>query len=87
VVLPLVSRKECNTIYHGDITNKMICAGFDDENKDTCFGDSGGPLTRKKDHNFTVLVGITSWGIGCADRYGVYTRVSEFRTWIISKFP
>jgi secreted trypsin-like serine protease len=87
VVLPLVSRNKCNTVYPGDITNKMICAGFADEDKDTCFGDSGGPLTRKKDHNFTVLVGITSWGIGCADRYGVYTRVSEFRTWIISKFP
>jgi len=87
VILPLVSRSTCNTVYGGSITNGMICAGFAHVNRDTCFGDSGGPLTRQKDNRFKVLTGITSWGFGCADTYGVYTRVSKFRDWIISKFP
>ena len=87
VKLPLVSRSTCHTVFGSDFTNKMICAGFADEAKDTCFGDSGGPLTGKRNNKFKVLTGITSWGYGCADTYGVYTRVSKFRDWIISQFP
>jgi secreted trypsin-like serine protease len=91
VVVPLASRTNCNDAnsYNGDITGNMICAGFDAGGKDTCQGDSGGPLTRKKDNRFKVLVGITSFGIGCAqpNLFGVYTRVSRFRTWINSKIP
>jgi trypsin len=91
VEVPLVSRANCNDAnsYDGDVTGRMICAGLDGGGKDTCQGDSGGPLTRKQDNKFKVLTGITSWGEGCADpnRFGVYTRVSRFRDWIISQFP
>ena len=51
--------------------------------KDTCNGDSGGPMTvaRGKER---VLVGLVSWGKGCAQAGipGVYTRVSAFADWI-----
>jgi len=42
-------------------------------------GDSGGPVTQNK-----VLVGVVSWGIGCARAGfpGVYTRVAQLRNWI-----
>ncbi|XP_046452758.1 trypsin-like [Daphnia pulex] len=42
-------------------------------------GDSGGPVIVNG-----VVVGITSFGVGCADpKYaGVYTRVSTYVTWI-----
>jgi secreted trypsin-like serine protease len=66
----------------------MICAGFDFGGKDTCQGDSGGPLTRKNSEGkYTVLTGITSFGIGCADPFffGVYTRVSKFRGWVLKQ--
>jgi len=52
---------------------------------DTCQGDSGGPLFfRDEATNRSILVGITSWGIGCGRRGfpGVYTRVSAVADWI-----
>ena len=79
VVVPLVSETNCNDAnsYNGDITDTMLCAGHDAGGQDACQGDSGGPLTRGT--NNTVLTGITSWGIGCADPnfFGVYARVSN----------
>lgn len=84
VKLPLVSRKNCNDAdsYNGAITRNMICAGFDKGGKDTCQADSGGPLAKRRQ-----LVGITSFGDGCADPnlFGVYTRVSRFRDWVLNQ--
>lgn len=47
-------------------------------------GDSGGPLVCKYSSNWH-LVGITSWGEGCArrDHPGVYTKVAEYVDWIL----
>lgn len=48
-------------------------------------GDSGGPLVCQKDGAWT-LVGIVSWGSSTCDPEvpGVYTRVTELRSWIDS---
>jgi secreted trypsin-like serine protease len=50
---------------------------------DTCQGDSGGPLMMFSDRQW-ILVGITSYGAGCAlaDHPGVYARVSYYKDWI-----
>ncbi|EFX78607.1 hypothetical protein DAPPUDRAFT_53218, partial [Daphnia pulex] len=55
----------------------MLCAAAPDT--DTCQGDIGGPVIVNG-----VVVGITSFAVGCADpKYaGVYTRVSTYVTWI-----
>jgi secreted trypsin-like serine protease len=84
VKLPHASRANCNDAnsYNGTITNRMLCAGFNAGGKDTCQGDSGGPLTRDPPGapvNYSQLVGVTSFGVGCArpNKFGVYTRVSN----------
>ena len=52
---------------------------------DACDGDIGGPLTCQFSNGTSILIGITSVGIGCA-RAGIprlYTRVFPFNSnWI-----
>ncbi|CAH3030869.1 unnamed protein product, partial [Porites evermanni] len=85
--VPIMDHAECKKNYlqrTGDIvTDRMICAGFQAGKIDSCKGDSGGPFVCK-DRGRYVLVGATSWGVGCAqaDQPGVYTDIKDFRTWI-----
>ncbi|KAH8282432.1 hypothetical protein KR054_007733, partial [Drosophila jambulina] len=64
---------------YGKITKGNICASA--PGKDSCQRDSGGPLVSLPD---LKLIGIVSWGQGCAqpDYPGVYTSVYRFRDWI-----
>jgi hypothetical protein len=90
VDVPIRSDADCEAAYGGFfIDPDMMCAGYDQGGKDSCSGDSGGPLMvdtrRGRDGAPAWLhVGIVSWGFGCADPgdYGVYTRISTFAGWI-----
>jgi len=93
VDVPLVVQETCTAAYdvwNFDITDSMICAGYQEGGQDACSGDSGGPLVVPNIHRTDdsdpewVEVGIVSWGKGCAreDAYGVYTRTSSFFDWI-----
>ncbi|XP_007946582.1 plasma kallikrein [Orycteropus afer afer] len=85
--IPLVTNEECQTRYRDyEITKQMICAGYKEGGTDACKGDSGGPLVCKHEGKWH-LVGITSWGEGCARREqpGVYTKVAEYVDWILEK--
>ncbi|XP_071954226.1 serine protease 27-like [Antedon mediterranea] len=78
--VPLVDIEECRRNLSGStVTDNMICAGHPEGGKDSCQGDSGGPLMCVNGSTWH-LVGITSWGYGCAEPNfpGVYTRVSQF---------
>lgn len=60
----------------------MVCAGELYGVKDSCFGDSGGPLMVPSAGDFgaTLLqVGVVSWGFACGvpTKYGVYARVAD----------
>jgi secreted trypsin-like serine protease len=90
--VPYVSRQTCNSFnsYNGAITNSMLCAGTIPSLaggqfiQDTCQGDSGGPLVAAYGTRTPVLVGITSWGDGCAqpNKFGVYTRLAVLADWV-----
>ncbi|XP_030348693.1 coagulation factor XI-like isoform X2 [Strigops habroptila] len=85
--VPLMSKEECQARYRKHrIGDKVICAGYDEGGRDACKGDSGGPLSCKHEEVW-YLVGITSWGEGCARRRqpGVYTKVAEYSDWILEK--
>ncbi|XP_017009020.3 spaetzle-processing enzyme-like [Drosophila takahashii] len=74
-------------IKHKPFWETRICAGGQ-EGRDTCFGDSGGPLmaTKTSDNykEFVYLAGITSYGPRneCGEP-GVYTRTEAYIYWIL----
>lgn len=82
--VPFVVRETCNRplAYDGDVTENMICAGHAAGGIDSCQGDSGGSLVAPGDD--PVLVGVVSWGEGCArpNKVGIYTRVARFTGWV-----
>ncbi|CAK8680068.1 unnamed protein product [Clavelina lepadiformis] len=85
--VPVVGSEKCRDLYSSShqVTESQICAGFVNEGGvDTCQGDSGGPLFCLVGENTWYQVGITSFGIGCAQPGypGVYTRLSYFSQWI-----
>ncbi len=86
VEIPLVSTDSCNekSVYDGSITDRMICAGLPKGGKDSCQGDSGGPLFTPTASGDFKLVGVVSWGEGCArpGKYGVYSKVNVMVDWI-----
>ncbi|CAK9823700.1 Trypsin 5G1 [Anthophora retusa] len=45
--------------------------------KDSCYGDSGGPLASKN-----TIYGVVSFGQNCAVVSGVYAKISYYRDWI-----
>lgn len=84
VDVPLVLHDVCNQSYKNAITDRMLCAGYPQGGRDSCQGDSGGPLVAKDVTGQNVLIGVVSWGNGCAraGQPGVYAKVNEATTWI-----
>ncbi|XP_050543326.1 venom protease-like [Daktulosphaira vitifoliae] len=95
VVLDSIPINQCNISYSssvgrqlafGILNESQICAGHAEGGKDTCGGDSGGPI-QIKNTNYSCMytqIGITSFGKLCGekDAPGVYTKVSKYISWI-----
>ena len=86
VTVPIVANDVANQpqSYDGAITERMLAAGLTAGGKDACQGDSGGPLLLSDTNGQVYLGGVVSFGHGCArpNKYGIYTRVSSFASWI-----
>ncbi len=84
VTIPLISDSTCASAYPDAITGNMVCAGEMSGGKDSCYGDSGGPLIYGSDASSAQQVGVVSWGDGCAEanKPGVYTRVANYIDWL-----
>lgn len=84
VSIQLWDTKDCNRIFHVD--ERHLCAA--ETGKNSCNGDSGGPLMYEFDKRRMVLEGLVSYGVqDCKDNNypGVYTRVRHFYNWLNQK--
>lgn len=99
VQLKFTPMEKCQKSYESVIlsSDTQLCAQSyrdDIEEQDTCYGDSGSPLQFMNSnyiaddgqtYEVPTIVGITSFGIGCA--YGhpsVYVKVSNYIDWLES---
>lgn len=71
----------------GAVTPQMFCAAAKSDGRDTCGGDSGGPILREDGKGGWVQVGVVSFGVGkCGNAAlpGVYTRLALYTDWMRS---
>ena len=87
--VPIIEQEQCIAHFGVNgvpILDQHLCAGGE-EGKDSCKGDSGGPLiaVAPDDGGLFYIEGIVSFGrkpCGGKNAPGVYTRVSKYLEWI-----
>jgi secreted trypsin-like serine protease len=84
VTMPVIPQDVCAQAYGDELTENMLCAGEISGGRDSCLGDSGGPLMQRDKAGMWRHVGVVSWGEVCAAPGfpGVYTRTAAYADWI-----
>jgi secreted trypsin-like serine protease len=65
-----------------EVADSDLCAMAPSSRKNSCYGDSGGPLLASAGSKKFVQVGVVSRGCGNQQLPNIYTRVSSFSDWI-----
>ncbi|XP_067670752.1 trypsin-1-like [Haliotis asinina] len=82
---PILSHQTCRNLLGANsyFDNNMLCAGVESGGFDACQGDSGGPLMAIRGGTVEI-VGIVSWGYGCArpGLPGVYSNAVRSKDWV-----
>jgi secreted trypsin-like serine protease len=78
--VPIIADSTCGSpgVYGGlFFPSSQVCAGPLSGGVDSCNGDSGGPLESPAQGGIYRLIGLVSWGFGCAhpNAPGVYARL------------
>ncbi|XP_030852724.1 transmembrane protease serine 3-like [Strongylocentrotus purpuratus] len=83
-VVTLLDQDRCNSelFYNGSLAEEEICARYAPGGIDACQGDKGGPLTCEGDDGRWHLVGSTSFGCAGSLSDSIYTRISQFQSFI-----
>ncbi|XP_077615197.1 complement C1r subcomponent-like protein isoform X2 [Crocuta crocuta] len=86
--LPIAPRAACQAWLREQqrsevFSDNMFCAGDRARQQGVCQGDSGGAYVvwDERAHHW-VATGIVSWGVGCGEGYGFYTKVLNYLDWI-----
>ena len=91
VAIPILDSEECRSVYSGKYLidrSKHVCGGYLKSGlRDSCTGDSGGPLIVIAGPTKFLQVGVVSFGYYCGQPKapGVYARVSSYPTWILER--
>ncbi len=83
VTVPVLGDARCQALERDYRPAGHLCAAA--PGKDSCSGDSGGPLMAAGPAGGLLVAGIVSWGpenCGEPGSAGVYTRVSAYSAWI-----
>ena len=83
--IDILDHSYCKQAYSNYNDQKMLCAGTVLGERDSCNGDSGGPLQAVFPNGRVYLMGLVSFGdaiCGKANTPGVYVRQSIYVGWI-----
>lgn len=77
-------RTVASSASHFVIDDTEICAGIPGKVRDSCYGDSGGPLIVRDETGEAIQIGVVSWGYQCGHPGfpGVYARIASFHDWL-----